>query len=251
MYFNRLEEQGLVKRYYAGRGFKICRIADWSIMVIDMVGEQHYDADGEEDYITYKAWYLDLDTAQKIIKNNTAFSALMTSKQTAREPDMIISTADGIEVLSAIKEEIRNGTRECMIDPLLEKELKGVHMDSIKPYVDLYGNPPKFTDKKYWAIMLSFFLYPLGLPWFLSGNKRGGFIMLGTMVVGTFLSIIFMPLIFVAMAFLVINVFVFYFKLFFGMIKDEKGLPVITKKRQKEIARMIELYNKYKSELGE
>ena len=250
MFFDELEKKGLVKIYYRCNQFTICRLADWTIMAFLNNGKQYYDEDGDVSNTVYFGWKIDLEFARKIIANNAVFAATLLSKQTSRAEDLKLATADGAAVLEKIRQEIRQGTRKTEIDGALEKELKSVRLKDLEHWVQEYGNPPVFTRKKYWTIMLSFFLYPIGLPWFMAGNTKGGLFELGVMLLSTVLSVVFPPAIFIGMPVMVIHVFIFYFKLWTGKIKDNEGRPVITKAKQKKIAGYIHEYNAYKAELG-
>lgn len=249
MIFKELENRGLIKQYYVCPEFRICRVADHSIMAIWSRGDHTYDSDGDISSTTYMAWNIDREFGQKIIENNALFVATLVSKQTARVPDMKLCTNDAVSFLSKVRDEVASGTRPCIIDPEFENSLKKIHMNEIEKTVAIYGDPPAFSNRKVWMIVLSFLLYPLGLPWFMAGDRKGGVISLGLLVIFGVLTVV-MPLAFAFLIFVVVRVFVFYYKLFTGKIKDENGLPILTKAKQTQIIAMIDQYNAYKMEFG-
>ena len=250
MFLTRSEEKGLITQYYKTIDFRICRVADWSIMVFSTTPKNETDSDGDVIESTYFAWHIDHAFAQKIIENPAAFQASLLSKSTKKDPDFSLSTQDALEKLTKIREEVKNGEREANIDPDFENMLKGQKMKGIEHLIQEFGNPPVFSKVKFWQVMLAFFSYPFGVAWFMVGDRKGGTRMLGALGIGLVAMALFMPLGIPFMAYMVINVFVFYFKLFLGRVRDKEGKTVLTKGRQKEIAKEIETYNRYQKELA-
>lgn len=130
--FPKLTAERLWVEYYRGDCFSIGRVADWSLMVVLSGGFSEYDEEGAITVTNYYAWHIDRAYAEKIIDNNRVFTADLSSKTFDRDADLIIRTRDAVQVLSAIRDEVAAGTRECRIDSGLEEELLTYKTDKEK-----------------------------------------------------------------------------------------------------------------------
>lgn len=261
IFLNKLIEKGLVTEYYRCPSFSICRVADWSLMVFSSVVDtkQEHDTDS---YTTLSfncfAWHIDKDFAQKIMENNALFNATLLSKKETREPDLVFwdfedpqyvppETKHYLAMLEEIRDEVKIGTRESMIDSDLEIILKKHTVADLEKYVKEYGNPPVFSEKKKWLAYLLCLLYPLGLPWFYIGQPIIGAAMLAGVILGGLLMFLLIPVMIVE----VIFVFIFFFRLLGNTIRDKDGRIILSKKEQIRITKEIERYNKYCADIKE
>lgn len=130
--FPKLTAERLWVEYYRGDGFSIGRVADWSLMVVLAGGSFEYGEDGEILSTNHLAWHIDKAYAERIIANNSIFLADLSSKTFDREPDFIICSKDAVELLSTVRDEVKNGTKESLIDSELEEMLLSFKNDKEK-----------------------------------------------------------------------------------------------------------------------
>lgn len=255
IFLNKLIEKGLVTEYYRCSSFSICRVADWSLMAFSSSVDTKEEHD-TDFYTTLSstcyAWHIDKEFAEKIMANNALFNATLSSKKESREPDLVLwdfddpkyappETKHYLALLEEIRNNVKSGTLETMIDSDLEIILKKHVIGNIEKYVEEYGNPPVFSKKKKWLAYLLCLLYPLGLPWFYIGKPIIGAAMLAGVILGGLLVFLLIPVVVVE----VILVFIFFFKLLGNTIRDKEGRIILSKKEQNRIAKEIERYNKY------
>lgn len=259
IFLNKLIEKGLVTEYYRCPSFSICRVADWSMMAFSSAVDtkEEHDSDSYTTLsFTCYAWHVDKEFAEKLMANNALFNATLLSKKESKEPDLVLwdfedpqyvppETKHYLAQLEEIRGEVHAGTRECMIDPELEKVLKRHVVGNLENLVEEYGNPPVFSNKSKGITYLLCLLYPLGLPWFYIGQTLIGAAMLGGMVIGCIIPF----LLYVVIAVEVIHVFVFFFRLLFEKVKDKDGRTILSKARQNYIVKEIERYNAYCADL--
>ncbi len=122
--FPQLAANGLWKEYYKAANFSIGRVADWSLMVISPSPIELYDKESDSTIGCYVAWHIDKEFAEKIINNNLLFTTTIVSNTNKDEVDLVIRIDGGLQQLTAIRDEVQNGTRECLIDAELEEMLK-------------------------------------------------------------------------------------------------------------------------------
>jgi hypothetical protein len=108
----------LWKEYYKAANFSIGRVADWSLMVISPTCIE------VQGVVGYVAWHINKEFAEKIINSNLSFTTTIASNANDDEADLFIKVDGGVEQLTKIREEVQNGTRECLIDSELEEMLK-------------------------------------------------------------------------------------------------------------------------------
>lgn len=242
--FKALQNEGLVIEYYCATDFSLCLVANWSIMAIDDKGEVEYDSDGP-DITYYPAWHIDTETAKALMENN----ALFTNIKANRKSDLDFYGTERKKLIK-IRDEIANGTRESMIDEEFKKPLllnyKKWYIEENKAFVESMKDV-RFSDKKFSHIMLSFLLYPLGLPWFLTDKTVEGVIQLAVMLISSFLPFLLFPL----LPLLIGHAIFLFVQLLRRKVKDKKGYIIATKGYKNHVATTIKNYNDYRAELGE
>ena len=241
--FKAFQNEGLVIEYYCATDFSLCLVANWSIMAIDDKGEVEYDSDGP-DITYYPAWHIDTETAKALMENN----ALFTDIKANRKSDLDFYGTERKKLIK-IRDEIANGTRESMIDEEFKKPLllnyKKWYIEENKAFVESMKDV-RFSDKKFSHIMLSFLLYPLGLPWFLTDKTLKGCLQLVAMIASSIIPFL-LP---VSAPLLIAHAVVFFVQLLRRKVKDKKGYIIATKDYKNHVASIIEKYNSYRAELG-
>jgi len=240
-----MEQEGLLKKYYQHRDFGLYRVADWSYMAIATTTKDVYDEDGEmitERY--FFAFHLDAEYTRRLLENGSYFMAAVLSDSVEKKEDLTLKGTEMLHQLRKIREEVRSGLRQPMLDPAVERQLKIAHKNSLAPLVKKFGDPPAMSEKSMATTMALCLLYPLGLPWFYLGRIKTGI----AMIAGLFAGAFFGPAIFVAMAVEVAYLFYFFFRLICGSEKDGKGLLVLSKKSKAHVRASIEEYNRYLAE---
>ena len=237
---------GLLEVCYRGNNFTICRVAKWAYMAVFVTEDTSNDED-EETRISIAAWHIDYEFGKKIMENNAVFSATFLSNQTARVPDLV----DTIYLwkpnkVEAIRKEVESGIRKPMLDPGLDRLFKTQETESLKVFLDEYGENPQFSPKKVWVGMLMLLLYPLGLPFFYFNKPLWGWIMLGTMVLSCIV-----PLLLIAPGLLgCVLIVMLLIHVLGNHAKDKEGRPICTKRTQKLILDSIAKYKQNVAELA-
>ena len=136
-----------------------------------------------------------------------------------------------------------------MINEEFEKPLllnyKKRYIEENKAFVESMKDV-RFSDKKFSHIMLSFLLYPLGLPWFLADKTLKGCLQLVAMIASSIIPFL-LP---VSALLLISHAVVFFVQLLRRKVKDKKGYIIATKGYKNYVASIIEKYNSYRAELG-
>ena len=239
-----LKKNGFVEICYQGKGFMICRIAQWAYMAV-VVLEDTTDDEYEPSCVTLAAWHIDCESGKKIMENNALFTATMRSPQTGRKPDLLVTVTDTQNPLADIYNEVKSGVRKPIEDPGLDLIFKQQETQRLKAFVDRYGENPRFSPKKVWVGMLLLLLYPFGLPFFYFNKPAWGVIMLSAMGV----SLIFPPLVFVGGLLGCVLIVMLLIHVLGNNAKDKDGNLICTQKNQKLITESIAKYKKNTEEL--
>jgi len=239
-----LQKSGLLEVCYTGTSFLICRVAQWAYMAVAVVEDTTEDEDAVSQ-VSLAAWHIDSEFGKKIMENNALFAATMLSKQAGREPDLAITITWEENPLTVIRDEVKNGVRKPIDDPVLDRIFKEQDTQRLKVFVDKYGENPQFSPKKVWPGMVMLLLYPFGIPFFYFNKPVWGGIMLGFFVLSLILQFLLIPAGLLGCVFIVMTLI----HVLGNKARDKQGRLICTKRDQKLILENIARYKKNTAEL--